>query len=329
MRKSVYLLLLIGIALGPLSCATVQTSQAPLWTADAEAVFPNRDFIAQKGYGIDRKNAENDALSAISRYFSMTINTSAREAIRVTDEGSTSVIDSETFVNSQANLFAVNYTEPWYNQTANQWETVAYINRAEAWDIFEPRLRQKADAFRVLVEEADRQREPFTKILLYSNALSLVAAEELMEQFFFADALNPLGASFFSDTRSLISELPATIERNVANAGIYVECENDYNGSIYTAVAAVFSNAKFPVAKEKSSALYVCMVVVGENAQQLNAGTFYYPTVSITLNGRNGVVASYNNTLERIGAADANVAKRRAYDAIANEIQKSLFESLR
>jgi len=306
-----------------LSCATANSTKPPPWTADVEASFPRSGFIAQKGYGHDKKNAETDALSAISRYFSMSISASAKETVSVTDQGSTSTIDSETFVSSQTKLFAVRYTEPWYNQSAGQWETVAYIDRAEAWEIFEPNLRQKTDAFSALYNEAEKQKEPFTKILLYIEASGLAVKEELQQQLYFADALNPLGASFFGDIRAMLSEIPAKIEKNKTNAAIYVECENDYDGSVYSAVASTFSSAKFPVAKEKSNSAYTCLTVIGENIQKLSAGTFYFPTITVTINGKNGVVASFNKTLDRVGASDAAVAKRRAYTAIANEIQKS------
>lgn len=311
-----------------LSCATANSAKPPPWTADVEASFPRSDFIAQKGYGHDKKNAETDTLSAISRYFSMSISASAKETVSVTDQGSTSFIDSETFVSSQTKLFAVRSTEPWYNQSASQWETAAYIDRAEAWEIFEPNLRQKTDAFSAIYNEAEKQKEPFTKIMLYIQASGLAAKEELQQQLYFADALNPLGASFFSDIRAMLSEIPAKIEKNKTNAAIYVECENDYDGSVYAAVASTFSSAKFPVAKEKSNSVYTCLAVIGENAQKLNAGTFYFPTITVTVSGKNGVVASFNKTLDRVGASDEAVAKRRAYTAIANEIQKSFLRQL-
>ena len=310
------------------SCATANSAKPPPWTADVEASFPRSDFIAQKGYGPDRKSAETDALSAISRYFSMSISASAKETVSVTDQGSTSSIDSETFVSSQTKLFAVRYTEPWYNQSAKQWETAAYIDRAEAWEIFEPNLRQKADALSALYNEAEKQKEPFTKIALYIRASGFAVKEELPQQLYFADALNPLGASFFGDIRAILSEIPAKIEKNKTNAAIYVECENDYDGSVYAAVASAFSAAKFPVAKEKSNSAYTCLTVIGENAQKLNAGTFYFPTITVTISGKNGVIDSFNKTLDRVGASDPAVAKRRAYTAIANEIQKSFLKQL-
>jgi hypothetical protein len=226
-------------------------------------------------------------------------------------------------------LFAVQYTEPWYNKTASQWETVAYINRANAWEIFEPNLRQKTNAFNAMVDKAENQHEPFRKILLYIAASELAQKEELLSSFYFADVLYPLGASFFDDTRTLLSELPAKIQDKKTSSTIYVECEGDFDGSVYTAVTAVFGNANFPITKEKSKAAYTSLVTIGENVQTLSAGTFYYPTITVTIVGKTDAVASYSKSLDRVGASDAAVAKRRAYTAIANEIQKSFFDHLR
>jgi hypothetical protein len=67
-RRPVYFYFILTAILA-WSC-TANSARIPPWTADTEASFPNRDFIAQKGYGSDKRNAETDALSAISRYFS-------------------------------------------------------------------------------------------------------------------------------------------------------------------------------------------------------------------------------------------------------------------
>jgi hypothetical protein len=62
--------------------------------------------------------------------------------------------------------------------------------------------------------------------------------------------------------------------------------------------------------------------------QKLEAGTFYYPTLTAALTGKNGALFTYSRTLERVGAVNPDVAKRRAYNEIAGEIEKSFLEEL-
>jgi hypothetical protein len=324
-RVSAIAIAAIGILAG-LLCSCASAGTAPQWTADVSSVYPNEKYIAQRGYGDSRQSAELAGLAAISQYFSAHINTGMRELITVTDEGSASSLNSETFVQSQTKLFAVRYAAPWYNKSANQWETVAYIDRDEAWKIFEPELRQKADAFNAMYQEAGLQDEAFTKILLYTKALNLASREKIASLLGFADILYPQITVSFDDTRSMISAIPANIEKLKSLSVIYIECDTDFDSTIYTALGSAFSSRGFPVAKNKASAAYICTALVAENIRKLDAGTFYYPTVTVNVSGKDGVIFTHSVTMNRVGASNADVAKRRAYTAISNEIQKSFFE---
>jgi hypothetical protein len=160
-----------------LSCATVNKPEVPGWVLDMHKIYPNEQYVAQRGYGFDHQSAQVSALEGISRYFSTHIESEMRELITVTDTGSSSILKDETFIQSQTNLFAVNYTKTWYNKSSGQWEIVAYINRNEAWELYEPELKRKNDAFRAMYDEAERKNEPFQKILFYSNANNIAIKE--------------------------------------------------------------------------------------------------------------------------------------------------------
>jgi hypothetical protein len=51
-----------------------------------------------------------------------------------------------------------------------QWETVAYIDRDEAWAMYEPQVRQRADAFTKLFNAAEAETELFRKFFQYQRA---------------------------------------------------------------------------------------------------------------------------------------------------------------
>jgi hypothetical protein len=311
------------------SCITINKSEVPIWIGDINKVYPNEQYIAQRGYGYDQQSAQLSALGAISRYFSAHIETEIRETITVTDKISTSILRDESFIKSQANLFAVNYTEPWYSKDVDQWQVVAYINRSEAWSLYEQELRIKTNMFNAMYKEAEFTDESFKKVLFYSNADTLASKEKLFEKLSFANILYPPGSVFFGDTRIMLSEIPSKIENLKSMSSLYIECNIDYDNSIYTAISKIFSVQGFPITKEKGQAAYTCNVLIDENEQYLNAGFFYYPTININIIHKKDVIFSFNTSLSRIGASNEDVAKKRTYAAISNEIHKSFLLEIR
>jgi hypothetical protein len=317
--------------------ACVTTPPPPPWAATANGVateYPTAQYIAQRGRGADLASAQNDGVAQISRWITSQIETSQSSRLSITEQNG--AIDESrqtteaTFVSSQTNLFAVRYApDPWFNSTEKQWETVAYIDRDEAWAIYEPQVRQRADAFTKLYKAAEADEEPFRQFFQYQKA-QVYAEQELDSYFRFADMLNPVRARSFSDASDLISAIPQRLEQSRTNASIFVECPIDLDGMTATALTQVLSAEGFPVARNRSSASAVCIAAVDEGVQTLPAGTFYTPSVRITISGKSGSpLASYTiKVAERSGAVNPDVAKNRGYTALAGVIRKSFHGEL-
>jgi hypothetical protein len=96
---------------------------------------------------------------------------------------------------------------------------------------------------------------------------------------------------------------------------------------VYTALANAFSSNGFKAERNENSASNRCEVTINENEQKLEAGTFYTPTVTIALTGKSGTLFTYSTSISRQGANNPDIAKRRAYTALAGELQKSFYEA--
>lgn len=134
--------------------------------------FSNPDYIAYRGTGSTVGTAERNALAALSRYFQMSISveTTERTTVAGTNAKSESALSEETFVRSQTELFAVHYTEPTYSKEQNAYEVTAFIDRKEAWGMYEPKLSRDAQAFNRFYEDAVRQSETLSKAMWLSRA---------------------------------------------------------------------------------------------------------------------------------------------------------------
>ncbi|MDR1932925.1 MAG: LPP20 family lipoprotein, partial [Spirochaetales bacterium] len=304
-------------------------AQPPLWARDAEAVYPAERYIAQKGYGPSREQAEASGLEAISRYFASEVKSTASSSLSYTErDGAVSQsrqVDESVFIQTQTRLFAVRYTEAWHNRVRGEWETLAYIDRAEAWAMYEPGLRQKADAFRAVYGAAETA-EALKAFYLYSAARNLAA--DIPPLLDFAQILHLNEAARFGDVRNAIAALPQKIDAARTETVVYLECPRDSGAAVYSAFAQAFSAGGFATGRDKKTASAVCAVTVEENIQKLEAGTFYYPSVTASLADKTGVLFTYSFTLGRTGAFNPDVAKQRAYAAIAQEIQNSFLKEL-
>jgi hypothetical protein len=295
---------------------------------------PTAKYIAQRGRGPDLASAQNDGVAQISRWIMSEIETSQSSRLSITERNGaideSRQTDEATFVSSQTNLFAVRYApDPWFNKAENQWETVAFIDRDEAWAIYEPQVRQRADAFTKLFNAAEAEAEPFRKFLQYQRAQAY-AEQELDSYFRFAEILSPQKAQSFADVSDLISAIPQRITQSRANASIFVDCPVDYNGMTATALTQALSDEGFPVSRIQSAASAVCTASVEEGLQTLSAGTFYTPAVRISITGTSGspLFSCTIRVPERSGAVNPDVAKNRGYTALAGVIRKSFHGEL-
>jgi hypothetical protein len=306
------------------ACATFP--EPPAWAFDMEAAYPAEKYIAQPGRGSDRRMAELAGLEAISRWFVSEVKSSVRAQRSYSEQdgeaSQSTQVDEQIFVQSQTRLFAVRYTEPWYNDRMSEWEVLAYIDRAEAWAIYEPGLRQKAGGFRSLYRTAETGGEALKQYYLYSAARGLTA--ELEQMLGFADVLNPGGAAAFRDVRDAIAELPRKTDSARTNADIYIDCPNGQEGTLYAALVRVFGGLGFPIRQDREAASAVCAAGVNENVQRLEAGTFYTPEITLSLTGKTGPLFTWSAVAQRTGAFNADIARNRAYAALAREIEKSL-----
>jgi hypothetical protein len=224
-------------------------------------------------------------------------------------------------VQSQTQLFAVRYTEAWYNGRASEWEVLAYIDRAEAWAIYEPALRQKAQTFRNLYRAAEADGEPIKQFYLYQAARG--SMPELERLLGFARVLHPRKAAAFSD----VSEAAAALAQKTAAARtgtrIYIDCPADSEAAVYSALARAFGGLGFTAEQDKEAASAVCEAAVNENAQKLEAGTFYTPGITVTLRGKSGTFFTWSAAAQRAGAFNPDIARRRAYAALAQRIDET------
>lgn len=305
--------------------------RVPRWADGAlEADFPRDSYIAAVGYGVSAQAAAAAASAEIGRYFSQSVETSVQaEQVAVSVSGMTTDerrIRRQTVITSSVELFAVRHTEPWHERESGQYAVCAYIDRAEAWQAFEPKLKEAAQRFSALHGEGRRQADSFRALLAYGAAKACAERDGLSDLILFAHVLFPSGARQYQAAQDLLASVPADMRRLADGCSVAIECANDCGGVVASAVAASFGRLGIAVSDGSGESVYVCTVDVAENRQELPAGTFYTPSVRITVLSKGAAVHTYSRTAVKTGARNADVARQRAYGTLSQEIGRSFLQ---
>ena len=292
----------------------------------AEDVLNNLAYISQTGYGGTKESAQNNALSALSNFFQMKISVSEVEHTQMTNDEVDSSITEEVFVQSQTELFAVHYTKPKYDKKQKIYEVTAYIDREEAWQIYEPKIQDCVSSFESFYFNANSKTDSFLKMAGLSKAYVNARQNELSKKLDFAQILSPDQAAQFDATRNHLSEIEASVHKLAKQCSFFILCENDFDETVLRAVGEFLSKFGIVIGDKKSE--YLCSVKIIENKQALPAGTFYSPSFSLKISCVDEVLFSSEGQLKKIGAKNGDVAKQRAYQAIAQSIQDTLKKEL-
>jgi len=309
------------------SCASLPTTPAP-WDASPAAirqVFPDSEYIAQRGRGATRAAAEAQAAAELARFISSQI--SASKGYQTTTTNSTENINTqdEAYVKSQINLFGIRYADDaYYRKDMKEWRTVAWIERAEAWAVYEPQFKRQADSFTELFNAAEAERNGFRKALMFIAANNFTKSESFENASLFGQILDPrrMNAQFVN-VRALIAAVPQKLDEAKRNSSIYIDCPVDFESLINNAFSSEFSALGFPAANTRNAAAAVCRITVNEGMQQRELGIFYHPSLQAVISGPSGTLFTFSAEGERASAVTPDVAKRRAYQSLADKVKQT------
>jgi hypothetical protein len=327
------------IGLLTLSCATAPAPDPdpiPDWAASPSAisaVYPNSDFIAREGSGATLEAAKAAAAAEIARFFNSEIRasfsgqTTYRETNGIAQE-QTEIID-EASVKSQIDLFGIRYAEDaFYDKAEKQWQTVAYIDRDEAWMVYEPRVKRQADAFAALYAAAEHESSQFRKALRFGAADAYTRGAAFVEDFVRQEAFGQILHSqkmsdSFDGIRAEIAAIPQKIDDAKRNASVFIDCPGDFESLVTNAFSRMLSAEGFPVTKNRDGAALVCAVSIDEGRQERELGIFYYSSLQAVFTDASGALFTFNAAADRTSAVTPDVAKRRAYTALAEKVVES------
>jgi hypothetical protein len=130
--------------------------------------------------------------------------------------------------------------------------------------------------------------------------------------------------------RENAATVQAKINETRAMINIFVDIDKDFESLISSCVVRLLGTEGFKVTSTKKTANVICAVTVDEGFQHReNTGDFYNPKITIVGRGTGGdSLFSYSKSAARQAATTPDVAKRRAYTVLVNELDKNFLTEL-
>lgn len=207
MRKRVLFFSIFSLFLLSISAKDKQ----PEWISDYKNIFPDSDYLTQRGTGESAEKAKADATAMLARYFQMNVkanlSTTLTSISSDTAVSETTTVIDEVTVQSDVKFFTLEYSDPWYNKKEKKWYCVAYINRKNAWIQYQPQIESSKKTFEGLLENAVAEDDLFLKMELYKTVWK--QGEEVLKKLEYGRIISPSEEKQYQSLRDEISTIPS------------------------------------------------------------------------------------------------------------------------
>ena len=328
---SLFLLLSIIILLN--SCASKPKKETvnipePEWIADKKGVFPDSQYLAQLGTGTTANEARNNSIAQLASYF----NTNVKSLIEgetytynsSNDPGKVErTIKSSTVTYTDLELFALETEEPYFLSRENKWYCCAHINRKDAWNQYEPLVRDNKNTFYSIFSLAKEAQEPLERIKIYSQTEA--ASEAFLASLYRATMFSKkLTDEAFGEDRAVIASIPGFVQKEKNNCVMYIKTDGDFGGIVSSEVNNIFANMGFTTSDNSDKSYYIVETVVDFNEIKEDDLFVYFPSVKISVKSKEKTLYVYENKLKRVLSYNESKAKEDACNGITELLQKEL-----
>ena len=333
-KKIIYSLVLTCVLV---SCASTPKQDIPLWANEEtlEEAFPSSKYIARIGKGKNVEEARVYASSELTRHFSHSVKTTTEaKKTFVSANGKATekerILEQNIFVDSSMSLFAVHYTDSFYEKNSNSYIVCAYIDRKEAWNIFESKVKQAQKEFYSHYEEIKKENSLLRKISLLKECKE--NSNSYLNVLDFAHTLYSTGESSYSEDRNLIASLDTQLLNAKRELSFSINVKDDKDSRIQKNISRIFSECGLNV----SNIANACKVNVFVEKNKTYHGTGEQgtitanPSVSIYILDGENPLFTYEKSLNRVtGFSQAEAfVENKIYSAIEDELNSSFREEI-
>lgn len=338
LKKTVLTLFIIFTSFLILNCASVSKEskvqvkksdkEIPLWFTDLQAVYPESEYLVQVEAGYTRDDALVNCATALAGY----LNTNVKRIIEAdttkasSESGNVSQdqqIKTHFFAYTNLEMYAMEYTEPFFNKPEKKWYCAAYINREKAWNQFEPEVRDAKNSFYSVYNLSFETDDPLKKIRTYKQAQKQgqIFTEKLYTAMLFS---KPLTEKTFAEDRKTLAAIDGLIHNEKERCIMTVSAPVDFSKTLASAVTQAFTQAGFKTSEK--NAYYSVVAQLDYNKEMEDDLFVLYPSVKITVTGAENTVYIFQSDAGKIISYNEAKAQKNACSAVSEIVSEKLTE---
>lgn len=327
MRKSRIFFILLSLT----SLVFAKPASIPEWVTNHRAVYPDNEYLAQRGSGKSAEMAKTDAASALARYFQMNVSANLSTTMHSITSGDfveeKTIVADDVRVSSEVSLFTLEYTESYYHKKEKKWYCVAFIKRESAWKQYRPQIELALKTFLGQYESALAEPDPFTRLSCCKTAW--VAGGELLNKLEYGRIISPKDEAAYSTERDKLAQIPVMFEATKKECTVFVAADSEHNHTLTQAVSTALTRSGLTVTKTADEANYVADIAIEDNVGG-NELLSIMPSMSMKITSKEGnTVYSYEaTTAEKTFSYTLGNARKKAYPKLAGEIEDALKNDL-
>lgn len=324
------ILILFSLIFGCTSTSNA-TSNAPDWISyeTINNIFPENDFLARIGSGTTPYSAKLNADSELSSYFNQNIKstTLAEDNYYSKNNSTTSnkTLTRTVTISTDSELIGIKHTDSFFNKQESLYYICTYINRKEAWNLIEPKLKSQVINFENAKRSSERENEELRKIIFQNKALQ--DADDFYNIYYITLGISSKNAEEYSFIDTEIQKLINENYKLRNKIKIQIISNGDNTNRIKTKIAELLSREGFTVSQTLSE--YLATINVNTTTEKSGNVYLAYPQIQIAIEKTDGTtIAHFSKQIEKVSSYTKEAVERLSLNKLETELENNFVNNL-
>ena len=306
-------------------------SAVPKWLVNLEKEFPTEKYIRATGEGNSEISAKQAALAELSTYFSASVEyeTYAHnyKSQNNSEYSSNSSITQDIMVTGSSDLFAIHYTQCYYDKKGKKYSVCAYINKEETFNILSKKLSSYEQDFYQKAKLTKTANDDFRKIKILNDAVSNEA--EIKKIYEYSQLIDYKKSQKFDDFLLQLNEAKNTLFKLKQSNPVSVFTDGDYSEQIKSIISKVLTENGFVISKNADYKIRVnSSFYISERITEQDEIFSCKPSIYVVIESKTTTISSCVLSTEEISSYDSQTLMRMTFSRIEELLNEKLILSL-
>lgn len=317
---------------------STEGSEKPKWVNNVDLVYTADKYIAKQGIGETAESAKNNAANELATFLKANVSSQLKSElldVQAKSNDSKSSASFESFseqitISVDVDLFALEYTDPYFNNKDKCYYVVAFISREKAFEYCVAELDVAKMNFYNFYDKVKEQDDSFTRLMNLFSARK--STEEFVQKYVYCSLFAPekVKANYFNDLNTVL-QIESEIKAEQMKMPLYVKVNIDSSNTIFQSVSNVLISKGFTVINSQLNDGYTVDVSVNLNESIEKVGDddvfVTYPDATISIMNNTKTLYSMNVSTQKNVSFTEKKSKSKSCSMLATKILEDFSNS--